>query len=928
MSINDKYTSLKTMLMYWYQNLVNEGESVTEESAIENAINLNTLLGYNLDMSELRRAVDDLMLTGIITQENGVDVVDEDSRHMNWFEKWVQNEPDTRQRRWALYRGLLMQRGWQDNVLNALDKDTSRTVDLMGNPETPGPWERYGLVIGEVQSGKTANYIGVLNKALDAGYKMIVVLGGHTDDLRKQTQKRIDSDLIGYDSSFYRTNINLEGAAFQKGFIGFGKELKQYGVGTQAITTVDSDFKADSRAASMGQTLTGDPRIAVIKKNKAIINNLTAFLRGREGVIDLPLAIIDDEADWASVNTKTETDKTAINKAIRDLLSVSSRSTYLAITATPFANVFIDHTNQNDLFPRNYIRALKAPSNYRGVESYMTADARNDNPHTLQTQVEDVLSSLPYKHKIDATIQELPESLKTAIYAFILATSVRRTRGDQNKPSSMMVNISRFNAVQARIQTAIEAFVNGLRDEVRFAELDDNEISPAINELQHAFSMVYPDLSDISFDVLIPHIKRVLEETLVELVNSNTVKKRQKDIDALSREEREIYENKPKIFIGGNILARGLTLEGLIVSYYLRKTAAADTLLQMGRWFGYRPRYEDLVRIWTAEEIIDLFDYAAEISASLRREIGRMNDMGLTPEQFGLAIQQHPESFKITALNKSRSAADIPADIRLSGHVFESDKLSTKHKVTASNLAAVNKLVDALIAEADNPATCGSANRNHIWRGIDESLVQDFLHIFSAHEADPFFGSRASDSVQRIADSLDSNESTDKWNVVLVSGRGKVAHPMGSNTIVDVYPSIRNAIEIDENRNVLRFGNRRVAAGNDLFNSLTAEQIHQLKALPESEGKRTFSQQYVVDNSLVNPTLMIYIATSETGTDVNGVDMPTMPNVAVSLAFPHDDGSRRSTNQRVVHVLANTVYQQMLRDDQNLSEEDDFEEKI
>lgn len=923
MSTTDKYNSLKTMLLSWYQNLVNEGTAVTEESAIENATLLNSLLKSNLDVTELRRAVDDLMLTGIITQEDGVDVVDIDSRQMNWFEEWVQEDPDVRQRRWALYRGLLMKKGWQENVLSALDKDASRTVDLMGNPDAPGPWERYGLVIGEVQSGKTANYIGVLNKALDAGYKMIVVLGGHTDDLRKQTQKRIDSDLIGYDSSFYRANIDSE--AFQKGFIGFGKELKQYGVGTQAITTVDSDFRANSRAALMGQTLTGDPRIAVIKKNKAIINNLTDFLSAREGVTDVPLAVIDDEADWASVNTKTESDKTAINKAIRDLLSVSNRSTYLAITATPFANVFIDHTNQDDLFPRNYIRALKAPSNYRGVESYMTEDARNDNPHTLQTKVDDVLAVLPYKHKIDATIDRVPGSLKTAIYTFVIASAIRRIRGDQNEPSSMMVNISRFNAVQERVHSVIEHFVESLRDIIRYTELDSDSLPTEVTEMVNAIPSIYPNLVDVSFSDLFPHIQGVLEDLRVELVNSSTVKKRQKLLDSMTREELHAYGSKPKIFIGGNILARGLTLDGLVVSYYLRKTAAADTLLQMGRWFGYRPKYEDLVRIWTSEEIIDLFEYSAEISASLRREIGRMNDMGLTPEEFGLAIQQHPESFKITALSKSRNATELPATVRLSGHVFESDKLSTKPEITESNLDAVNHLVDAL-REIDQPEKSEAAQRNLIWREIDESLVHEFLGNFCAHEADPYFGVKTSTGTQRIVDSLVGEDAPPLWNIVFVSGSGDQPVTVGAQNSFEVYPSIRNAFEIDESHNVLRFGNRRVASGNDLFHTLTVEQANALKEMPENEKKRTYSQQYVVDKSLTNPTLLVYLATSETGEDINGTALPESPVTAVSVAFPHDKGSRRYAKQKVINVLANTVYLQMLREDLSLAEDEEPEE--
>lgn len=928
MSASSNIFSFGNMLSEWYQNTVAKGEVVTEIDALKKADELNNQLGMvigsYLTDQEIRGVVDELMATEIITQGESIDIIDEDSKHSIWYNNWAQQNVLKHQRRWNLYRNQLQIKGWQNKVLEALDKDTSRTIDLMGNPSVPGPWQRYGLIIGEVQSGKTANYIGVLNKALDAGYKMIIVLGGHTEDLRKQTQKRIDSDLIGYDSSFYRKNIDLEGDTFQKGFIGFGRELYKFRVGTQAITTIDDDFKSEHRLASMGQTLTGDPRIAVIKKNKAIINNLTTFLKGRFGSIDVPIAVIDDEADWASINTKTEGDKTAINKAIRDLLSVSSRSTYLAITATPFANVFIDHTNQDDLFPRNYIRALKAPSNYKGVESYMTEDARADNPHTLQTNVEDVLVVLPYNHKIDAVFNQIPNSLKTAIYTFILATAIRRSRGNQAEPSSMMVNISRFNPVQGRVQESIDEFVGNLRNIIRYTELGGEDLPDEVNELRKTLSSIYPDLVESSFSDLFPHIQGVLEDILVELVNNTTVKKRQKRIDLMNTEEILSYNSKPKIFIGGNILARGLTLEGLVVSYYLRKTAAADTLLQMGRWFGYRPNYEDLVRIWTSEEIIDLFEYAAEISASLRREIGRMNDMGLTPEEFGLAIQQHPESFRITAQSKSRNASELPATIRLSGHVFESDKLSTRSEITKLNLIAINQLADALM-ETSQPEKSGASGRNKLWRGIDERLVYEFLSKFCAYEADPFFGVKTSTGAQRIVDALEEEENAPTWNIVFMSGRGKEPVTLGVNKSLSVYPSMRTTFEVDEKRYMLQFGNRRVAAGGDLFSTLTEDQAEELKKRPESAGKRTYSQQYVVDNSLTNPTLMVYLATSETGKDANGKELPDTPVVAVSLAFPHDDGSRRHSKQKVINILANTVYLQVLRDELTLAEDNEAE---
>lgn len=889
-------------------------DDVTLDSAFNTGKTLNDVFSYGLTSDEIQDAVDELMQIRVITQDLGTDVTD-NSGHIEWYEEWAKESLENT-RRWTAYNALLSRKGWSSNVRDTLNKETSRIVDLMGDPNKPGAWARRGLVIGEVQSGKTATYIGVLNKALDAGYQFVVILGGHTNDLRKQTQERVDSDLVGKDSSLLGNHIDQNGE-FQNQRIGIGKE--NLDLRTQVLTTVDSDFNRNSKIATTGITIGGDPMVAIIKKRAQTIKNLRTYLQrqSEDGIIDESIAVIDDEADWASVNTRRGNEAAAVNREIRALLNVAKRSSYMAITATPFANILIDHENADDLFPRNYIRALNAPSNYQGVETYLTNDARSSKPEVLQVDVDDVLSVLPFRHKRNATFPEVPSSLREAIATFILASAIRRARGHVGKPSSMMINISRFNGVQKIIHQTVGQYIVNLNNIIQAGiELGTINQPREVQELRATLAIRYPNIEDTNWPDLVPHFKDVLHELTVELINGTTMAKRKKMLDEYSREDLEAYEAKPKIFIGGNILARGLTLEGLVVSYYLRKTAAADTLLQMGRWFGYRPGYEDLVRIWTDEEIISHFEYAAEISASLRRSIRTMNDKKLTPEQFGLAIEQHPESFRITALNKSRNAEEIVQDVRVFGHVFESYMLPRNHELLMNNVKAAGVLANTLAHEFSDCKESTSAIAN-VWRRVPVSVVKEFLSEFKGHAADPYFGTTNRPDINKLVDALEDTAGIEEWNIAFIGGQSEKTMEFGSSGTVRINMADRNKFEQDTSDESIQFGNRRVSTANDLFNSLSSEEIERLK---EAGLEKQRSQQNVIDNVLQNPTLMIY-GVDGTYRDTDGQPIGT-DIVASVVAFPHREGEYTGKS-KTIKVLANTVYMKNLRTEAISSTDDD-----
>ncbi len=280
-------------------------------------------------------------------------------RNESTFDPWLdERKAKVEMRRGAAYDRLLIERGWGKSVVRTLGRQTDKIVELLGDPEVGASWSRKGLVIGEVQSGKTATYIGVLNKAIDLGYQIVVVIGGHTEDLRRQTQERLDSDLIGDDTSF-----RSDGASRRLNTrIGVGRIDEN--IGTTALTSARYDFSMKTAESTTVNLATGNPTVFVVKKNTSVLKSLAKYIRSTAvgDVHNVPLVVIDDESDWASVNTSAkDKERTAVNRAIIDLLSVSRRNSYLGITATPFANILIaDDKEARDLFPRDYIMRWKA----------------------------------------------------------------------------------------------------------------------------------------------------------------------------------------------------------------------------------------------------------------------------------------------------------------------------------------------------------------------------------------------------------------------------------------------------------------------------------------------------------------------------------------------------------------------------------------
>jgi hypothetical protein len=655
-----------------------------------------------------------------LTMEEGTLIVDDDD-----FEPWL---PDKKSKEefnpyfWNRYEQLLLQRGFAPPVVSSIDNVTDKIVGRLENPDKAGHWYRRGMVVGYVQSGKTANFIGVINKASDIGYKLIIILAGMQETLRSQTQERVDEGYIGQDSS-KKLNVNLHESLIGVGHINHEK---------RPLTFTDkfNDFKNNQNFEVQRYD---DATVLVVKKNTSVLAKLRDWLKKNNSNIDgsistLPLLMIDDEADHASVNTNdSDKDPTTINKRIREILHLFDRKCYLAYTATPFANIFIDPNSidkmyGDPLFPRDFIISLDPPSNYVGSEKIF---GNNSEDIDIIRDIGDIEDLIPLKHDKYLTIPELPASLIEAIYSHIISKAIRLLRGQENKHHSMLVHLSRFKDVQKEVYNLIVQLRQDIEKGVRYSyKLNDKEalenhyMKNLYAMWNNDFHAMFSDWSDIQ--------EKLLEATAsmqVMLINGDSD-------DSLDYQD---YKNGLNVIaIGGDKLARGLTLEGLATSYFYRNTSMYDTLMQMGRWFGYRDGFADLCRIYLTPMTENYFSHISNATEELRLELKDMLAANRTPKDFGLKVRTHPGSLLITARNKMRSAEKLTIRLDLSGKLVESYALD----LTQPNRNRNWDLVKSILTNLQSKTNAIKNNeKNYEWNNVSEMDIVSFIKQFNNHPA-------------------------------------------------------------------------------------------------------------------------------------------------------------------------------------------------
>lgn len=789
------------------------------------------------------------------------------------------------------YRKYLANRGFSSAVLGVLDKDTDKVVGLMENPLKTGSWTRRGLVVGHVQSGKTANYTGVICKAADYGYKFIVVLTGIQEDLRVQTQERIEEGFIGTSTEAQLPNESKVGVGL------YGLEHRPF-----SLTSRSADFKTANVNLNVALQALNEPLVLIMKKNSRILANLIEWikLRSQEAsgrVRGVPMLLIDDEADNASVNVATSgKNPSAINGRIRELLDLFERNVYLGYTATPFANIFIDpettdEWQREDLFPRDFIISLEAPTNYVGASRIFSDDG--DLSGCL-VSVDDHEKLLPEKHKIDLVLQTLPESLKDAVRTFVLGRAVRVLRGQGTNHSSMLVNASRFNDVQTKITGLVSDLLNSIRNACKgHAGLSESAAlrDPHIAALHQVWMSQY--------EGKVPEAWRDVQRALVRAVGPIEVRKiNSKSPDKLDY-RRYRNDGLHVIGVGGFALSRGFTLEGLMVSYFLRNSMMYDTLLQMGRWFGYRDGYADLCRIFMTDEAIDWYSHISEAIDELRDEFKRMERMNLRPIDFGLKVRTHPEALTITARNKMRTGKPVLYSVALEERLIETAKLRSDK--TEENRGALENLVQKLQSKV--PAVLDE-RYGYVWTDIAASPeIREFITAFANHDQ-----ANQKTASQPVCDYIQAREDKEmaRWDVCLFSLKSGTESDWKVGGLA-VSPQQRTAHFHEAQAYYAVSGNSmRVGSRGQVQVGMTAEQVEAARA----EFKRNNPDKKNVSDSAYckhrnRPLLMLHVLDLNAPATGDPPESDSLEKnvVAWGIAFP-----TTQLKGRLVTYVVNTVW--------------------
>lgn len=645
---------------------------------------------------------------------------------------------------WKPYKEMLLSKPISKEVVDDNEALIDSALDLSGNPKLEGDWLRKGLIMGNVQSGKTMNFIGLINKAMDVKYHCVIILGGHMNELRKQCQERVDEGVIGISTS----NINLgKGSVIENelDFIGVGLAADGIANRPHALTTVNSDFNMASAKAHSLNFDSPTPVVFVIKKNVSIMKRLISWLESRPlkpgSGRDRPMLLIDDEADYASINTKaTKNEFAATNTAIKDLLNLFNRRTYIGYTATPFANVFIPYSDtvsgdfDDDLFPSDFMLKMPTPGNYVGQDYYFPAEnddeLESERPVRIIRGVDDYVGWLPLKHKKDFQIESLHPQLEEAILVFLCVVAIRTLRGQEKEHNTMLVNVSRFNDVQASVTEEIKNFLDRVsKSVVAYGALpiDEALVYPDIKNLAAVYANEFVEC-EFDFEEVLSVILRTAKRVEVEMVNGLSQKK-----TGLPYSDYE--EGLWVIAVGGLKLSRGLTLEGLSVSFFLRNAMAYDTLTQMCRWFGYRPGYKDLCRLYITQRSDDHYNTVAQSIRELDNDLRLMELSNSSPRDFGLKVRSSEEALLVTAKNKMGTATEMKMHYLLWGKPYSRLRAHLDNR-NQKNFQELTRIVDEM-SDSANYQGPYEGDRPFILRGVSYRSVIDLVSSISIPNSGP-----------------------------------------------------------------------------------------------------------------------------------------------------------------------------------------------
>lgn len=818
---------------------------------------------------------------------------------------------------WLRYRPYLQdEKNFAPDILNKLDRLTDRILDSLFDPTDNIEIDKKGLVVGQVQSGKTSNYTGLICKAADAGFKLIIVLAGIHNNLRSQTQLRLDEGFLGFDTqhtrAFNQNNIR----------IGVGRINRSSVAHSLTSSLGNGDFTQGAANSSGFNFDTNEPIIAVVKKNPHVLRRLHQWLSAqavqeedsRRKIRNKSLLLIDDEADNASINISNDPERrSSINNWVTQIIGLFGKSGYVGYTATPFANIFIP-IEEDNLFPRDFIINIPAPSNYIGPErvfgfQFTEDDEKSDTVLPIVNRINDYYTFIPDRHvkgeypdwKRPEEVSEqvlnqfylyMPDSLKRAIRCFIITCAVRKLRGSSNVHNSMLIHVTRFQNWQSIITATVQKLFDYYRLGINQNDEDVLEEFRATFEENGAGYRSFVSVSNQILNSPLRDVDTNIQvhswEEVLPYLNEAASKIKVRAIHGSSREVLDYYDHREGlsvIAVGGNKLSRGLTLEGLSVSYYLRSSRMYDTLMQMGRWFGYRSGYVDLCRLFTSRELNEWFCHVTHASEELREEFDYMADVaGSTPEQYALKVRTHPGVLQISATNKLRSAITI--EVTWAGRLVESYEFRKSNDVIRGNLDAARNFISVLPREFANP------NNNYLWKDVSAEEVIGFLNNIRTPENMKAYDPQ--NLIRFINMQLPNNELT-HWRVSLMSKRNASSSSEFriNNQQVNIGCFLRRQDDNNSDENVYYLRKSHIISPKDEFIDLKRPEEYEramqltreLHTRQNKEGEPAYPNGEIVRNKIrnpQNPLLLIYLL------DPEGAEMApgSEPFLGYAISFP------------------------------------------
>ena len=871
-------------------------------------------LNTNLSVSE---AVSEAMSTFNINQMSEQDVFNNIVNNLNLFLNtkqenahvlddqkimpWLHTVSSDKYYSERYYNFLQHEEQLPARVIDVMKRTNEDILERLGNPTIDMPFKRQGLVVGNVQSGKTANYLSLINLAADYDYKLIILITGIHNNLRSQTQKRVNKGFIGFNSEEQKlTGVGVTNNP------AFDKEIKAKQ--PHCLTSLTEDFSGKIRKTTAVRLENAkNPVIMVIKKNHRTLDDVIKWLRNNEQgqrFINESVLIIDDEADNASINTSKNPDKTTkINGQIREIFNLFRQGSYIGYTATPFANIFIDPVSNNqaladDLFPKHFIFTLVPPSNYLGPAQFFLGEDGEPNYASPYVEfIQDNEDSIPLKKPKEFILTELPKSLTSALYEYLVSIVIKDVRSVSNKHTSMLINISHKTQEQADARYLVSQTLEEIRLAVKFHGAKPQQERLKNTHLEGLYHKFLPHLNKYNVDELFTQLQKVIDSVKVRVINS----------ESKDKLDYDNYENGLNVIaIGGYSLSRGFTLEGLTISYLIRNTAMADTLLQMGRWFGYREQYDDLCKLYIPDASFEWYAFIAQSIEELRSEFSIMEQNGLTPAEFGLKVRTSNTGLLITARNKMHHTEAVTLSESFSEEAF------TLRGIALNNLLNQRKIFTSFaIKSADiygfkpvyNYVRVENDKQFHLIQkvGIDE--VIDLLNKYE-HSIDD--NGRKEALISYIEEREDELAT---WDIAIHKSY------LGENALSQVRTFARSCYHSDHVKTA-DGGGRILRPWEEAF-GLTNEQYASAEQQKEKSKVKQTARFYRRNRSrplLVLKSFDLYVGSKKEG-DEKGED-PRYQNVpAYAISFP------KSSNHNPVSYLVNKVFMEDYFGDEDESDE-------